>query len=134
MSRGNPMVEARIGTNLRVCDFFPAVILSVERRSRTESKDPTYDGSAGGFARFFTAPFATGCERKMCRRWWHRKQAWGASTPPRLAPRFRSARQEWRESKHHKLGAKAECNRRRVEGPHASLRSYRHKEPFRNSS
>ena len=30
-----------------------AVILSGERRSRTESKDPTYDGSAARFAKLF---------------------------------------------------------------------------------
>ncbi len=70
-----------------------------------ESKDPMHDRSAGGFASFFTTPFAT-VWPKMGRRLWHRKQTWGASTPLRPAPRLRSARQEWRKSiKSHTLSA-----------------------------
>ena len=49
-----------------------------------ESKDPMHDRSAGGFASFFTTPFAT-VWPKMSRRLWHRQQTWCAFDSTALA-------------------------------------------------
>src|SRR5882757_3291159 len=78
---------------LRVCEFLPTVILSAERRSRTESKEPT-QWQRRWLRELFHDTVCDGLWSKICRRMWHRTQTWGAST----APRLRSARQASRKS------------------------------------